>query len=115
MATNPTRLQVQARDDLADMLNLLSRAARLDGNPKATPALLDELAVRLCAVSSAFGPDDIVARALERRALGLELSSGLAEMLTLLDTGITPLRMLWLDGEALGEQVRRIEEELGEV
>ena len=113
MATNPTRRQVQARDLLADALNLCFEAARLDGNPRISPQVLDELAAKISGLSSAFPLDALIARALERRATALDFPKGLAEMLTLLESKIPPPRLLQLEDEAFRKHVRSMEETLG--
>jgi hypothetical protein len=115
MATKPTRMQEQACNRLVEALLLITEAARLDGGGKLDRADLGEMARRLAQVSSAFGLDVIVARALERRGKALGLPSDAAELLTLMEAEITPLEMLRLPDDEFKAQVERMQEELGEV
>jgi hypothetical protein len=115
MATKPTRMQQQACDHLAEGLVLITGAARLDGRGKLDRDDLSEIAGRLAQASSAFGPDEIVARALERRGKALGLPASAAELLTLLEADIRPLEMLFLDDDGFKALVGKLEEELGEV
>src|SRR5690242_9303582 len=96
MATKPTRTQQQACDQLAEALVLITEASRLDGKAKFDPNDLGVIADRVARASSAFSLDEIVARALERRAKALGLPSSAAELLTLLEAEIRPLEMLLL-------------------
>jgi hypothetical protein len=115
MATKPTRMQQQACDQLAEALVLITQASRLDGKGKFD---LDDLGVigsRLVQASSAFNLDEIVARALERRAKLVGLPSSAAELLTLLEADIRPLEMLLLPDDEFKALVERMQEELGEV
>jgi hypothetical protein len=115
MATKPTRMQQQACDRLAEALLLITEAARLDSKGKLDRDDLGEIAGRLAQASSAFGLDEIVAIALERRGKALGLPSSTAELLTLLEAGITPLEMLLLADDDFRGLVAQIEEELGQV
>lgn len=115
MATKPTRLQQQACDQLAQALVLITEAARLDGKGKLDAENLGVIASRMTQASSAFGLDEIVVRALERRGASLGLPSSAAELLTLLESDIPPLNMLLLDDNEFRALVERLEEELGEV
>ena len=115
MATKPTRLQQQACDHMAEALVLITGAARLDGGAKLDTDDLGEIARRLARASSAFGLDEILARALERRVRALGLPSDAAELLTLMEADITPLEMLRLPDEEFKALVERMQEELGEV
>jgi hypothetical protein len=114
MATKPTRMQ-QACDRLAEALLLITEAARLDSKGKLDRDDLGEIAGRLAQASSAFGLDEIVARALERRGKALGLPASAAELLTLLEADIRPLEMLLLDDDGFKALVERMQEELGEV
>jgi hypothetical protein len=115
MATKPTRMQQQACDQLAEALVLITGASRLDGKARFDPDDLGVMAGKLAQASSAFSLDEIVARALERRATLLGLPSSTAELLTLLDTEIKPLEMLLLPDDEFKALVERMQEELGEV
>jgi hypothetical protein len=115
MATKPTRMQQQACDQLAEALVLITEASRLDGRAKFDSNDLGVIAGKLAQASSAFSLDEIVARALERRAKRLGLPSSTAELLTLLDTEIKPLEMLLLPDDEFKALVERMQEELGEV
>jgi hypothetical protein len=115
MATKPTRLQQQACDDCAEALVLVTRAARLDGGGRLGRHDLEAIAGGIACASSAFGFDEIVARALTRRASGLGLPSSTADLLTLLDAGVRPLEMLLLPDDEFKAVVARLEEELGDV
>ena len=74
-----------------------------------------EIVSRVCRVSSAFGPDEIVALSLQRRAEALGLAGSTAEMLSLIDSAIRPRDMLLLDDEAFRDMAGRAEEALGEM
>ncbi len=112
MATKPTRMQQKARDNLAEALVLITHATRLDGMGKLDAEGLGILAVRLAQASSAFGLDEIVARALERRGRYLGLPT--VELLTLIEADMKPLDMLLLSDDEFKALVERIHEELGE-
>ena len=113
MATNPTRKQVQARDILVDVVNQVVAAARLDGN---TPgARIDEVVRMVASISTAFQFDEIVAAALERRAIALGFGRDIASMLTLLDSDTSPATMLRLEDEPLRERIQALIDELGDV
>jgi len=114
MATKPTRQQVEACDQFAEALVLITQAARLDGKGKLDRGDLAEIASRLAQASPAFGLDGIVARAMERRGRSLGLPSSTVEMLTLLED-VKPLDALLLTDEGFRELVERVNEELGEV
>jgi hypothetical protein len=113
MATKPTRLQQQACDLLAEALHAITEAYRLDGHGKLDPGDLDELAGRLARVSSAFPLEQIVVRAIERRAKALKLSSSAVDLITLAEDDAKPLQTLRLTDEEFVELVRKLEEELG--
>ena len=115
MATKPTRLQQQACDLLAEAIYLITQAYRLDGSGKLDPRDLDEIATRLAPVSSAFALDQIVVKALDRRAKTLKLSSSAADLIALSEGDLEPLQTLRLTDHAFEELVRKLEEELGEV
>jgi hypothetical protein len=115
MATKPTRMQQEACDQLAEALVLITQASQLDGKAKLELDDLGVIAGRLVRASSAFTLDEIVARALERRAKILGLPSSAAELLTLLEAEIRPLAMLLLPDDELKALVKRMQEELGEV
>lgn len=115
MATKPNRAQQQACDHLAEALVLIAAAARIDGKGGLDPDALGE-AVRLAGrAASAFAPDEILARALDRRARALGLPASAAELLTLLDSGLTPAELLLLDDDPFRDLVARLERELGDV
>jgi hypothetical protein len=113
MATKPTRLQQQACDLLAEALFLINEAHRIDGKGKLDPADLGEIAGRLAAVSSAFPLDQIVIKAIERRAKALGLSSSAADLIALSEGELEPLQTLRLGDPKFEDLVRRLEEELG--
>jgi hypothetical protein len=115
MATKPTRLQTKARDDLAEALLLITGAARLDGRGSLDSPRFAEIATRIARVSSAYPLEEIVAGAIERRALELGLSAAAAEMLTLVESDVKPLDMLLLDDDAFRALAATLDEELGEV
>jgi hypothetical protein len=114
MATKPTRMQQQACDQLAEALVLITGASRLDGKAEFDPDDLGVIAGKLVRASSAFSLDEIVARALERRAKTVGLPSSTAELLTLLEAEIRPLEMLLLPDDEFQALVERLQEELGE-
>ena len=96
------------------LLLLITQAARLDGMGRLDPESLGVIADRLAHATSAFGLDEIVARALERRGRYLELSGTTAELLSLVEVDMKPLEMLLLSDEEFKALVARIQEELGE-
>ena len=114
MATKPTRRQVEACDQFAEALVLITRAARLDGQGKFDRDDLSAIASRLAQASPAFGLDAIVARAVERRGRALGLPSTTVEMLTLLED-VNPLETLLLTDDEFRELIDRVNEELGDV
>ena len=111
MATKPTRMQQQACDHLAQALVLITEAVRLDGKGTLDQEDLGVIAARMAQASSAFGLDEIVVKALERRGAGLGLPSRAAELLTLLDSDLRPLEMLLLADDEFRALVERLEEE----
>ncbi len=113
MATKPTRLQQQACDLLAEALSAITEAYRLDGHGKLDPGDLQELARRLAQVSSAFPLEQIVVRAIERRAKALKLSSSTADLIALAEDDPKPLQTLRLTDQEFVELVQKLEEELG--
>jgi len=113
MATKPTKLQQIGRDKLAEALNLIAEAARLDGRSPTSGTTWATLASQVSRTSSEFPLDQIVARALERRAIALGLSASTAEVLTLVETTIRPLDLLLVDDEQFREAATAIDEELG--
>ena len=115
MATKPTRMQQQACDQLAEALVLITEASRLDGKAKFDSNDLGVITGKLAQASSAFSLDEIVARALERRAKAIGLPSSAAELLTLWESEIKPLEMLLLPDDEFKALVERVQEELGEV
>lgn len=115
MATKPTRSQTQARDDLAEALLLIAGAARLDGRGTLDPPRFAEVASRVARVASAYSQEEIIARAIERRALALKLPPTTSEMLTLVDSDVKPLDMLLLEDDAFRDLAAMLEDELGEV
>ena len=115
MATKPTRLQQQAGDHLAQALFLITEAFRLDGKGRLGPSDFDELAKRIAHVSSLFPLDEIVVKALQRRAKDLSLTSSAADLITLMEGEVKPLHTLLLPDPEFVELVKRLEEELGEV
>ncbi len=92
MATKPSRSQQRACDYLAEALDLITEAARLDGKGTLSRNLLDELARLAAQATLAFTLDEIIARALERRARALDLSSSTGELLMLIEADVTPAR-----------------------
>ena len=113
MATKPTREQVKACDQFADALLLIAAAARLDGRGRFNREDLAVVAARLAQASPAFGIDGIVAVALERRGRALGLPAGTAELLTLMESGTTPLESLLLDDDGFRALIDRLQDELG--
>jgi succinate dehydrogenase/fumarate reductase flavoprotein subunit len=114
MATRPTRLQQQACDTRAQALLLITEAARLDGG-RLEKDELRMFAERLAGASSAFTLDDLVVRAIDQRGRALGMPASTAELLTLLESDITPLETLLLGDDEFRDLARRVEEELGEV
>jgi hypothetical protein len=115
MATKPSRLQQQACDVLAGALVQIAEAVRLDGKGRFDATDLGEVAGRLARASSAFSPDQIVARALEKRGRALGLPESTAELMTLMEAEIKPLQMLLLPDDAFRDLARTMDEGLGEV
>jgi hypothetical protein len=115
MATKPTRSQDRGCDLLADALLAVAEAARLDGRDPIDAPRWAAIARAIASASTAFGLDEVVARALEARAKALGLRSGTAELLTLVEGPISPLECLRIDDDALRAEVARAEEELGDV
>jgi len=115
MSTKPTRQQDRACDHLAQVLLLITEAARLDGRTSFDKVELAEVARRVARASSAFDLDAILARALESRGQALGLRSGTADLITLIEDGVEPLATLLLTDEDFKELVARAEAELGEV
>jgi hypothetical protein len=113
MATKPTRLQQHACDLLAEALCAIAEAYRLDGQGKLDPEDLHELAGRLAAISSAFPLEQIVVRAIERRAKALKLSSSAADLIALTEDERKPLQTLRLSDQEFAALVQKLEEELG--
>lgn len=114
--TKPTRQQEQACERLVEALVLVTEAARLDGRASFGVAELNDLAELLTRATSAFGLDQIVVRALERRGKGLGLRSGPGELLALVDQGeMPPLELLLRTDEAFRAAVEAAEAELGDV
>ena len=115
MATKPTRLQEQACDHLAETLFLVTEACRLDGKGKIDPSEFDSLATTISRNSSAFSLDEIVSKAVARRAKSLALTSSAADLISLMQGEPKPLRTLLLPDHEFVELVRKLEEELGEI
>jgi hypothetical protein len=115
MATKPTRLQQQASDHLADALFLITEAFRLDGKGTLSSADFDDLSAKIGRVSSQFALDEIVAKALKRRAKSLALTSSTADLIDLMEGALKPLGTLLLPDHEFVELVKRLEEELGEI
>ena len=65
------------------------------------------IADRLAHATSAFGLDEIVARALERRGRYLELPGTTAKLLTLVDSNMKPLEMLLLSDDEFKNLVQK--------
>ena len=115
MATKPTRLQQQAGECLAETLFLIAEAFRLDGKGRLSPTEFNELATRIAHVSSQFSLDELVVKALQRRAQILGLTSSAADLITLIEGEVKPLHTLLLTDPEFVEIVKKLEEELGEV
>jgi hypothetical protein len=113
MATNPTRLQQQARDQLGEALFLISSAYRLDGRSPVDREGFAKIVRGVVAVSSAFEADQIVALAIDRRARGLNLSASAVELIMLVERETQPWEALMLSDEAFLKLVKSLEEELG--
>jgi hypothetical protein len=113
MATKPTRLQQQACDQLAEALYLITEAFRLDGRGTLELRDLEELARLIGPVSSAFPLDQIVVRALDRRAKALKLSSSTADLIALNEDTLKPLQTLLLADREFAGLVQKLEEDLG--
>jgi hypothetical protein len=110
--TRPTRQQEQACDRLAEALVLVTEAARLDGKgPFGTPELND-VAALFTRATSAFGLDQVVARALERRGQSLGLRAGTGELLSLVEGDLPPLELLLLPDDDFRARVEAAEQEL---
>ena len=115
MATKPTRLQQQAGDHLAEALFLITEAYRLDGRGRLARSDLDDLATKIAQVSSQFPLDELVVKALQRRAKNLSLTSSAADLISLMESDVKPLHTLLLPDTEFVEMVKKLEEELGEV
>ena len=115
MSTKPTRQQERGCDQLAQSLLLIAEAARLDGRTTFDRSELAEVARRIARASTAFGVDEILARALEARGKALGLRSGTAELLTLVNGEVEPIATLLLSDDDFKERVAEAEAELGEV
>ena len=115
MATNPTKLQHQAKGMLADALNLVAEAARLDGRSPIDAQAWAVLASQVVRASSAFGLDAIVALALERRAVALGVAATTAEMLTLAESKVRPLDMLRLPDDEFLALAATLDADLGDL
>jgi hypothetical protein len=90
-------------------------AARLDGQGRLDRDDLGEIARRVARASSAFGLDQIVARALERRCRSLGLPPSAAELLTLMEADVAPLEMLRQPDADFLALVEKMQAELGDV
>jgi hypothetical protein len=115
MATKPTRLQQQAGDFLAEALYLITEGFRLDGKGRLGPSDVDELATKITQVSSQFPLDELVVRALKRRAKSLSLTSSAADLITLMEGEVTPLQTLLLPDAEFADLIKTLEDELGEI
>jgi hypothetical protein len=115
MATKPTRLQQQARDHLAEALFLITEAFRLDGKGRLGPSDLDELATKIALVSSQLPLEELVVKALQRRAKVLALTSSAVDLITLMEGEVKPLHTLLLSDPEFVDLVKSLEDELGEV
>lgn len=112
MATKPTKHQQKAREHLAEALNLIAEANRLDGRSALDRNAFAEIAARVARACTAFPLDEIAARALELRGLALGLPPSTAEVLSLVEAEARPLDMLLLDDEAFRAVAAKLEEEL---
>ncbi len=115
MATNPTRQQQQACDNLAEAIRLVFEAAKLDGKVTWT---LGESNALVALLSKAVGPFDgaeITRRALIRRVRTMGMPESAAELLTLLDGEVKPLELMLWNDERLRGRVAELEAELGDV
>jgi hypothetical protein len=115
MATHPTKSAQHACDKLAEALVRVTDAARLDGRGSLNEQSLTEIAQRLGRVTSSFSHDEIVRRALARRVRELGLAENAVELLTLIESDVTPLAMLLLGDDELCGLIARVEEELGDL
>jgi hypothetical protein len=115
MATHPTKSAQLACDKLAEALLRVTDAARLDGRGSLNEQTLTEIAQRMSRVTSAFAPDEIVRRALERRVRELGMAGNAIELLTLIESDVTPLAMLLLGDDELRGLIAQVEEDLGEI
>jgi hypothetical protein len=115
MATKPTRAQDQACHKLAQALLLIAEAARLDGRDSLGGAGWPDVARSVARASTAFGLEEIVARALEERVRLLGLRSDAVELITLVEGDFEPLATLLLPDDDFREVVAKAEAELGEV
>jgi hypothetical protein len=115
MATKPTREQDKGCNLLADALLAAGEAARLDGRDPLDLPKWRALARALASATTAFTLDDIVGRAMVKRARGLGLPSTTADLLSLVDDELTPLDALMLDDERLRDLVAKADEELGDI
>lgn len=112
--TKPTRQQDQACDQLAEALVRVTGAARLDGKAPFQADDLLELFMRLARGTSAFAPEEILLRALDRRAKELSLRSGTGELLMLVaGDGPAGLGLLLLDDAMFKSRAEAADEELG--
>jgi hypothetical protein len=115
MATKPTRQQDQACSRLAHALLMIAEAVRLDGRNSLQGSAWSEVGRVVARASTAFGLDEILARALEERGRALGLRSDTAELLTLVEGDVDPMATLLLPDDEFRELVARAEAELGEV
>jgi hypothetical protein len=113
MATNPTRHQQQAREQLAEAIFLISSAHRLDGRSPVDRVEFDEIVRRIVAVSSAFERDQIISLAIDRRAKSLGLSASAVELIMLVERETQPSLTLLLSDQEFLKMVAGLEEELG--
>ena len=113
MATKPTRHQQQACDLLAGALYAITEAYHLDGHGALESGDLDDLAKKLARISSGFPLDQIVLRAIERRARALNLSSSAVDLITLAEDDVKPLQTLRLTNQDFIQLVEKLEQELG--
>ena len=113
MATLPTKLQVKARDGLSDALFLIAEAARVDPKSGFDARALEDVATRVARACTAFPRDEIVAKSLERRGREMGLPSALAELLTLVETSVSPFEMMLASDDAFRKIVVDLEQEIG--
>ena len=90
MATKPTRLQQQAGEYLAEALFLITEAFRLDGKGSLGPSGSTCSRRSIAEISSQFSLDEIVVKALQRRAKDLSLTSSAADLITLMEGEVKP-------------------------